>query len=201
MLFRTKMPFPFAPIWQAVYSPFDMLSASPQTSYMPDRSIMLVGLMGVGKSTIGRRLAARLELDFVDADNEIELAAGLSIPEIFERFGEAHFRDGERRVIARLIEGSPKVIATGGGAFMHAETRKLMLEKAITIWIDADIKTLTDRVARKDNRPLLKGKNAFEVLSNLAKVRNPVYALSDIHVISQAAPHEATVDMIMRQLP
>ena len=162
---------------------------------------MLVGLMGVGKSTIGRRLAARLNLPFVDADHEIEEAAGLSIPEIFERFGEEHFRDGERRVIARLIDGSPKVIATGGGAFINNETRALMLEQAITVWIDADIDTLAERVARKDNRPLLKGKNAHEVLAELARTRNPIYALAPIHVTSKTSPHDATVDAILEALP
>lgn len=162
---------------------------------------MLVGLMGVGKSTIGRRLAARLNLPFVDADHEIEEAAGLSIPEIFERFGEEHFRDGERRVIARLIDGSPKVIATGGGAFINNETRALMLEQAITVWIDADIDTLAERVARKDNRPLLKGKNAHEVLAELARTRNPIYALAPIHVTSKTSPHDGTVDAILEALP
>ena len=161
---------------------------------------MLVGLMGVGKSTIGRRLATRLNLDFIDADHEIELAASLSIAEIFERFGEAHFRDGERRVIARLIDGRPKVIATGGGAFINDETRTLMLDRATTVWIDADIPTLVERVSRRDNRPLLKGQNVREVLTELAKVRNPLYALAPIHVMSQTAPHDATVDAIIEAL-
>ncbi len=161
---------------------------------------MLVGLMGVGKSTIGKRLAARLGLPFVDADTEIERAADLSIPEIFEKFGEAHFRDGERRVIARLIDGKPKVIATGGGAFIHNETRSLMLEKATTIWLDADLSILADRVSRKDNRPLLKGKDAKAVLAELAAVRNPIYALAPIRVKSQSLPHEATVDSILKAL-
>jgi shikimate kinase len=166
-----------------------------------DRPITLVGLMGAGKSTIGRRLAQRLDLAFVDADHEIEVAAGLSIPEIFERFGEAHFRDGERRVIARLIDGKPRIIATGGGAFMNERTRELMLTQSITVWIDADIDTLADRVARKDNRPLLKGRDPKIALSELARVRNPVYALAPIHVISQTSPHDATVEAILKALP
>ena len=183
-----------------MYSPGAMQSASPLSAHALDRPIMLVGLMGVGKSTIGRRLAARLGLEFVDADHEIELAAGLTIPEIFERFDEAHFRDGERRVIARLIDGKPKIIATGGGAFINQHTRALMLEKAITVWIDADIKTLVERVARKDNRPLLVGKDAGTVLRELADIRNPIYALAPIHVMSQSLPHDATVDTILREL-
>jgi shikimate kinase len=166
-----------------------------------DRPVTLVGLMGAGKSTIGRRLANRLDLEFVDADHEIEVAAGLTIPEIFERFGEAHFRDGERRVIARLIDGKPRIIATGGGAFMNEQTRTLMLTQSITVWIDADINTLADRVARKDNRPLLQGRDPRIALAELAKVRNPVYALAPIHVTSQPSPHDATVNAILKALP
>ena len=126
------------------------------------RPIVLVGLMGVGKSTIGRRLAIRLDVPFIDADTEIETAAGMSIPEIFARFGEPYFRNGERRVIQRLIDGRAKVIATGGGAFVNDETRALILEHALAIWLDADIDVLVDRVARRDNRPLLKGRNPRE---------------------------------------
>jgi shikimate kinase len=165
-----------------------------------NRPVVLVGLMGVGKTTVGRRLAARLGLPFVDADQEIELAAGLKIAEIFERFGEDHFRDGERRVIARLIDGRPKIIATGGGAFMNDETRALILERATAVWLDADIDTLATRVSRRDNRPLLRGKDARTVLQELATVRNPVYALAAFHVRSQAQPHEATVEAIVRKL-
>lgn len=183
-----------------MYSPATMQTAKAQKKQALNRPIMLVGLMGVGKTTIGRRLATRLGLAFIDADHEIELAAGLTIPEIFERFGEAHFRDGERRVIARLIDGKPKVIATGGGAFINDETRSLMLDKATTVWIDADIQTLVERVSRRDNRPLLKGGNAKDVLTELAKVRNPLYALAPIHVMSQTAPHDATVDAIIKAL-
>lgn len=167
----------------------------------PDRPIVLVGLMGVGKSTVGKRLAARLDLPFVDADHAIEEAAGLSIAEIFEKFGEAHFRDGERRVISRLIEGEPKVIATGGGAFMQPETRMLILNRAIAIWLDADIEVLVDRVRRRSGtRPLLKDRDEKTVLTELAAVRNPVYALAPIHIRSQAAPHEDTVEAIVKAL-
>ena len=165
------------------------------------RSIVLIGLMGVGKTSVGKRLAHFLHVPFVDADHEIELAAGMTISEIFERFGEAHFRDGERRVIARLIDGEQKVIATGGGAFMNEETRALILARTTAVWIDADIGTLADRVSRRDNRPLLKGKNAFDVLSKLAVVRNPVYALAPIHITSQSSPHDETLAAIVRALP
>jgi shikimate kinase len=161
---------------------------------------VLIGLMGVGKSTVGRRLAARLGLSFVDADNEIEAAAGLSISEIFERYGESYFRDGERRVIARLIDGTPKVIATGGGAFIQEETRALILDRALAIWLDADVDVLAQRVARRDTRPLLRDKDPRTVLSELAAIRNPIYALAPIHVRSQASPHELAVERIIRAL-
>lgn len=162
--------------------------------------IVLVGMMGVGKSTVGRRLAVRLGVNFVDADEEIEKAAGMTITEMFERYGEAYFRDGERRVIARLMDGEPKVIATGGGAFMQEETRALILSHATAIWLDADIDVLVDRVSRREGRPLLKGKDPRVVLTELAAIRNPVYALAPIHVKSAAAPHELAVDNIMEQL-
>lgn len=167
---------------------------------LSERPIVLVGLMGVGKSTIGRRLAQRLGIPFVDADHEIEQAAGLSVAEIFERFGETHFRDGERRVIARLVDGRAKVIATGGGAFMNDQTRALILEQATAVWIDADLDIIAERVSRRDNRPLLKGRNAREVLGELALVRNPFYALAPIHIHSQPAPHDATVEAIVEKL-
>ena len=163
--------------------------------------IVLVGMMGVGKSTVGRRLAARLGLHFVDADEEIEKAAGMSVTEIFARYGESHFRDGERRVIARLMDGAAKVIATGGGAFMQDETRALILSHATAIWLDADIDILVDRVSRREGRPLLKGRDPRAVLAELAAIRNPIYALAPIHVQSIAAPHEVTVERIMEQLP
>ncbi|MFD1612015.1 shikimate kinase [Sphingomonas tabacisoli] len=165
-----------------------------------DRPIVLIGLMGVGKTTVGRRLAQRLGLPFVDADEEIETAAGMSISEIFATFGEPYFRDGERRVIARLIDGSPKVIATGGGAFMNDKTRALILDRATAVWLEADVETLVDRVRRRNTRPLLQGRDPREVLRELAKVRNPVYALAPIHVRSQPSPHDATVKAILKAL-
>jgi shikimate kinase len=166
----------------------------------PDRCIVLVGLMGAGKSTVGRRLAKRLGLAFVDSDEEIEKAAGRTIREIFEGFGEPSFRDGERRVIARLVGGEPKVIATGGGAFVDEQTRQLILEQCIAIWLDADVETLAARVRRRDNRPLLHGKDPVQVLRGLAEVRNPLYVRAHIHIRSEPAPHERTVERILDAL-
>lgn len=161
---------------------------------------MLIGMMGVGKSTVGRRLAHRLGLPFVDADDAIIEAADMTIQEMFDRYGEAAFRDGERRVIARLIEGERKVIATGGGAFMQPETRDLILNRATAVWLDADIDVLVERVSRKEGRPLLKNRDPRTVLTELAAVRNPLYALAPIHILSSATPHEATVDKILEAL-
>jgi shikimate kinase len=166
----------------------------------PEKSIVLVGLMGAGKSTVGRRLAKRLGLPFADSDEEIERAAAQGIGEIFDRFGEASFRDGERRVIRRLIAGPPKVIATGGGAFMDAETRALILERCIAVWLEADIETLAERVVRRGRRPLLAGKAPLPVLGELAATRNPVYAEAHLRVASQSGPHERTVDRILAAL-
>lgn len=166
----------------------------------PARPIVLVGLMGVGKSTVGRRLAHRLDIPFVDADGEIEAAAGMSVAEIFDRFGEAYFRDGERRVIQRLIDGVPKVIATGGGAFVQDDTRALILREALAIWLDAPIEVLVERVRRRDTRPLLRARDPGEVLRELAARRNPLYAEAPIRVASADAPHETTVRAILSAL-
>ncbi|HEX8655794.1 MAG TPA: shikimate kinase [Allosphingosinicella sp.] len=165
-----------------------------------DRPIVLVGLMGAGKSTVGKRLARRLELPFVDADEEIERAADRSIAEIFDSFGEATFRDGERRVIARLIESGPKVLATGGGAFLNEETRALILERCIAIWLDAGIETLAERVGRRDHRPLLRGKEPRVALGALAAQRNPVYAEAHLRVSTEPVPHEEVVERIVAAL-
>jgi shikimate kinase len=178
----------------------ELAALAPRATNAATRPIVLVGLMGAGKTTVGRRLAARLGLPFVDADAEIELAAGMTVAEIFDRFGEAHFRDGERRVIARLIDGRRKVIATGGGAFMNAETRALILETATAVWLKADIETLVARVSRRDDRPLLQGRDARAVLTELSQARDPVYALAPVHITSQPTPHEATVETIVRAL-
>jgi shikimate kinase len=165
-----------------------------------DRPIVLIGMMGVGKTSVGRKLANLLQFAFADADEEIERAAQLTIPEIFERHGEAAFRDGERRVIARLIGGSRGVIATGGGAFCNAETRALILERAIAVWLDCELATLVDRVARKDNRPLLRGKDPRETLMRLQQERQPAYAQAPIHVLSRSGPHSRTVGAILEEL-
>ncbi|HEX9965548.1 MAG TPA: shikimate kinase [Allosphingosinicella sp.] len=167
---------------------------------VPDRPIVLVGLMGVGKSTVGRRLARRLGLPFVDSDEEIERAADHEIKEIFDRFGEASFRDGERRVLRRLVAGEPKVIATGGGAFMDPETRALILDRCIAIWLEADAETLAERVARRGHRPLLAGKDPLPFLRELGEVRGPVYAEAHLRVRSGAGPHNQVVELIVEAL-
>ncbi len=177
-----------------------MLQTHAQLNSWTGKPIVLVGLMGAGKTTVGRRLAQRLRLPFVDADAEIESAAGMSVSDIFAKFGEPHFRDGERRVIARLVDGTPKVIATGGGAFINDETRALILDQAISIWLDAEPAVLADRVRRRDTRPLLRGKDPLATLTDLAKARNPFYALAQIRVPSVAAPHEITVEAIVKAL-
>lgn len=165
-----------------------------------DRPVVLVGLMGVGKSTVGRKLAGLLGRDFVDADEAIVEAARRSIPEIFETFGEAHFRDGERRVIARLIEERHGVIATGGGAFVDPATRALVLEKGIAVWIDCAIDTLVERTSRRATRPLLRGGNPREILTRLAAERAPFYAEAPIHVTSDTGPHAETARAIIKAI-
>ena len=166
-----------------------------------DRPIVLVGLMGAGKSTVGRKLAALLDTDFIDADEAIEQAAQLQVGEIFEQYGESYFRDGERRVIARLMEEGRGVIATGGGAFVNDETRALILDRAIAVWLDADLETLVERTGRRNHRPLLRDRDPREVLAELAAKRNPIYAQAPIHVASRPAPHDATVRAILAALP
>ncbi len=168
----------------------------------PRRTVALVGLMGVGKTSIGRRLGQRLGLPFIDADAEIEAAAGMSIEEIFQRHGEAAFRDGERRVIARLLEMPAHVLATGGGAFMDAATRALLRARAVTVWLRADLELMLARVSRRslNNRPLLKGRDPRAVLEALMAERYPVYAEADITVDSLDGPAEATVDRVLEAL-
>jgi shikimate kinase len=165
-----------------------------------DRPVVLVGLMGVGKSTVGRRLANLLGRDFVDADEEIEEAAQMSISEIFAEFGEPYFRDGERRVIARLMEERHGVIATGGGAFVNDETRALILQQAIAVWIDADIATLVERTARRNTRPLLKQGDPREILTRLHTERAPFYSQAPIHVQSENGPHNHTANRILEAI-
>lgn len=158
------------------------------------RSIVLVGMMGAGKSTIGRRLAARLRLPFLDADAEIETAAGMSIPDIFESHGEPHFRDGEARVIARLLETGPSILATGGGAFMREETRNRIRDKAVSIWLKADADTILKRVKRRVDRPLLQTADPAATIGRLIDERHPVYQLADITIASREVLHEKIVD-------
>ena len=172
------------------------MSASPR----PGRTVALVGLMGAGKTSIGKRLAQRLGLPFVDADAEIEAAAGCTIEEIFERHGESGFRDGERRVIARLLSEPPHVLATGGGAFMDPATRALLRERAVTVWLRADLELMLARVARRNNRPLLKAGEPRAVLERLIAARYPVYAEADITVDSDDSPPEAMVERVMAAL-
>lgn len=165
-----------------------------------DRPIVLVGLMGAGKSTVGRRLARRLGLPFVDSDSEIEEAAGIGTAELFERFGESDFRDGERRLVARLIDGTVRVIATGGGAFIDPRTRQLLNERAITIWLDAPVDVLAERTGRRNNRPLLRRGDRSETLARLAAERGPMYAEAQIHIRSGLGAHGDVVDAIISAL-
>jgi shikimate kinase len=157
------------------------------------RSIVLVGMMGAGKSSVGRRLATRLGLGFVDADTEIEAAAGMSIADIFAAHGEAYFRSGESRVIARLLEGGPQVMATGGGATMNPDTRALIRAKGVSIWLDADYEVLLRRVKRRTDRPMLKTADPAETLRRLLDERRPAYANADLTIRSRDAPHDMIV--------
>ena len=159
-----------------------------------DRPVVLIGMMGAGKSTVGRRLALRLGLPFLDADTEIESAAAMTIPEIFETHGEPHFRDGEARVIARLLDGGTKVLATGGGAFMREETRDRIREKAISMWLEAEADVILRRVKRRADRPLLKTPDPAGTIARLIAERYPLYREADITIASRDVPHEKIVD-------
>ena len=165
-----------------------------------NRSLVLVGLMGCGKSSVGRRLANALDLKFVDADEEIELAAGQSIPEIFETHGEDYFRAGERRVIARLLQNGPQVLATGGGAFMNEQTRASIKSLGVSIWLKADLPLLMKRVMRRDNRPLLKTSDPEARMRDLMTARYPVYALADLIIDSRDVPHDEMVGSVIAGL-
>jgi shikimate kinase len=169
-------------------------------AHPPRRTIALVGLMGVGKSSIGRRLAMALGMPFRDADTEIELAAGQTISDIFTMFGETAFRDGERRVISRLLDDAPHVLATGGGAFAQPETREVIKRKAISVWLKADLELLARRVARRDHRPLLIGKDPMEVLLAHARDRYPAFEQADVVVETGDAAHQLAVDSIIKAL-
>lgn len=161
------------------------------------KTVVLVGMMGAGKSAIGRQLAQRLGVDFLDSDHEIERAAASSIEEIFKHYGEAYFRDGERRVIGRLLEGPVCVLATGGGAFMDPQTRALMKQDALTIWLNADVDVLWERVSRRGHRPLLKTADPQGTLRRLLEERAPIYAEADLTVASDRAPKEETVSRVV----
>ncbi len=166
-----------------------------------NRPIVLVGLMGAGKSTVGRRLARRLGLPFIDSDEAIEDAAGFTAGELFERYGDADFRDGERRLVARLVgEGTIRVIATGGGAYVNPVTRKLLNERAITVWLDAPVDILAERTGRRNTRPLLRDGSRANVLKRLAEERGPAYAEAHIRVRSGEGAHRDVVDCIVKAL-
>jgi shikimate kinase len=173
------------------------VSTSPEAEIIAalgTRSIVLVGMMGAGKSTIGRRLSARLRLPFLDADTEIEAAAGMSIPDIFENHGEPHFRDGEARVIARLLDSGPGVLATGGGAFLHEETRNRIRSQAVSIWLKADADIIMRRVKRRADRPLLQTADPIATVGRLLSEREPFYRHADLTIWSRDVPHEKIVD-------
>src|SRR3954464_13662843 len=173
----------------------------PADANLPrNRTIALVGLMGVGKSSVGRRLASALGLPFRDAAAEVEAAAGRSISDIFEELGEPAFREGERRVIARLLDQAPHVLATGGGAFMNPETRELIKSKAVSVWLKTDLEILARRVSRKNTRPLIAGKDPMDVLTAQAEARYPVYAEADVTVETGDAPHHQTVGEVIEAL-
>jgi len=161
---------------------------------------VLVGLMGVGKSTVGRRLARRLGMPFIDSDSEIEEAVGLPWGELFERYGEEDYRDGERRLVARLIDGQVRVIATGGGVFVDPSTRQLLKDKAVTVWLDAPIDVLAERTSRRDTRPLLKNEDPKGTLERIAQAEREAYSEAHIHVKSGDGPHKEVVDSIVQAL-
>ena len=179
----------------AVQKPAENGPESAVVRALGNRSIVLVGMMGAGKSSIGRRLAAQLGIPFIDADAEIESAAGMTIPEIFDKHGEPYFRAGEARVIARLLDNGPQVLATGGGSLMDVQTRTLIGEKGVSIWLKADIDVLLKRTKRRNDRPLA------EKIRDLLPIREPLYAQADIVVQSRDEPHDNIVDEIMIQLP
>jgi shikimate kinase len=175
-------------------------SAAAVVGALGSRSIVLVGMMGAGKSSIGRRLAVRLGVPFADADAEIEKAAGMSIPDIFATHGEPDFRAGEARVIARLLDGGPQVLATGGGAFMNADTRAAIAAKGLSIWLKADFDVLMRRIKRRQDRPLLHTDDPAATLQSLIDLRYPVYAAADLTVQSRDVPHDKIVDEIVEAL-
>jgi shikimate kinase len=207
-LFRTTVYGTVAAIFESEHTMTDVAvqkggaaaTSAALNEALGRRSIVLVGMMGAGKSSIGRRLAARLGIPFVDADGEIETAASMTIPEIFATKGEPYFRAGEARVIARLLESGPQVLATGGGAFMNPETRAVIGAKGISIWLKATIDVLLRRIRRRADRPLLSGPNPAETLNELIAERYPVYAQADLTVESRDVPHDTIVAEIVARL-
>ena len=179
----------------AIQKPAESGPESAVVRALGGRSIVLVGMMGAGKSSIGRRLASRLGIPFIDADTEIVSAAGMTIPEIFEKHGEPYFRAGEARVIARLLDNGPQVLATGGGSLMDPQTRALIGQKGISIWLKADVDVLLKRTKRRNDRPLV------EKIKDLLPVREPIYAQADIIIQSRDEPHDTIIDEIMGELP
>jgi len=169
------------------------------------RSIVLVGIMGVGKSTIGKRLSQYLDIEFVDADKEIEKAAGMSIEDIFDQFGEEAFRSGETKVIKRLMGGGQQILATGGGAFMNEEVREEVVKAGVSVWLNADLDILMKRIQRRADRPLLKTEDPEATMKALLETRNPIYALSDIHIESRTVSRDVIVgemvDLLAEKLP
>ena len=170
------------------------------TTTLGRRSIVMIGMMGAGKSSIGKRLAARLGIPFADADAAIEEAAGMSVADIFEAHGEPSFRSGEARVIARLLDNGPQVLATGGGSFVNRETRARIHEKGISVWLKADVEVLLRRVKRRDNRPLLRNDDPAATLTALLAAREPFYSEADLTVVSREVPHEIIVEEIVTLL-
>jgi shikimate kinase len=184
----------------ALHSPVAAPRDSDVLRALGKRSIVLVGMMGAGKSSVGRRLASRLGLPFTDADSEIELAAGMSIPDIFAERGETEFRSGEARVIGRLLEGGPQVLATGGGAFQNADTRAAIHAKGVSVWLKADFDVLMRRIKRRTDRPMLKTPDPAETLRRLIAERYPIYAEADLTIESREVPHGTVVDEILAAL-
>ena len=174
--------------------------AAPRPPFALPKTLALVGLMGVGKTTIGKRLAEHFGLPFVDADEEIERAAGQSVADIFAHYGEAAFRDGEQKVISRLLEGEIRVLATGGGALTHAKTRERLKDRAITLWLRTDIKVLARRVANKPHRPLVRDRNPIDVLKDHMKTRYPLFEMADVVVDTGDHSHAKTVDLVLDAL-
>lgn len=186
--------------WSAAAGNRDKVKMNSSPAIKLPRTVVFIGLMGAGKSRMGRELSARISVPYVDADAEIEAAAGCSVEEIFKQYGEAEFRSAERRIIARLLEGPARILSTGGGAFMDPEIRQSIREQGISVWLRADLDLLLKRTARRDNRPLLKTGDPREILSNLMEIRYPVYAEADLTVDCVDGPPDITLERIITAL-